>query len=69
MDDREASWSLYFKSIFNDTLSHICSHTRSKVFWNSLVAQQAKDPALPLLWLRLWLWCGLDPWPRNFHTL
>ena len=26
-----------------------------------------KDLALSLLWLRLQLWHGLDPWPRNFY--
>ena len=30
------------------------------------VAQQAKDLALPLQWLRLLLRRGLDPWPGNF---
>ena len=25
-----------------------------------MVARQVKDPVLTLLW------CGLDPWPRNF---
>ena len=30
---------------------------------NSLLAQQVKDPALSLLWLRF------DPWPQNFHML
>ena len=34
---------------------------------SSLVVQQVKDPALPLLWLGLLLWCRFDPWPRNFH--
>ena len=27
------------------------------------MAQQVKDLALPLLW------CGFNPWPRNFHML
>ena len=31
------------------------------------LAQWVKDPALPLLWLRLLLWRGFDPWPGNFH--
>ena len=30
--------------------------------WSSLMAQQVEDPALPLLWLWLQLWWGLDPW-------
>ena len=30
------------------------------------MAHQVKDPALSLLWLRLQLWCGFNPWPRNF---
>ena len=34
---------------------------------SSLVALQVKDLALSLLWLRLLLWHGFDPWPRNFH--
>ena len=29
----------------------------------SLLAQQVKDPALSLQWLRF------NPWPRNFHML
>ena len=34
------------------------------------MAQQVRDPMLPLLWLRLLLWCGFDPWPGNaFHML
>ena len=35
--------------------------------WSSLVAQQVRNPALSLLQLGLLLWCGFDPWPRNFH--
>ena len=31
-----------------------------------VVAQQVKDLA-SLLWLRLPLWRGFNPWPRNFH--
>ena len=31
------------------------------------MAHWVKDPALPLLWLWLLLWWGLDPWPGNFH--
>ena len=31
------------------------------------MAEQVKDPALTLLWLRPLLWHGLDPWPGNFH--
>ena len=30
---------------------------------------RVKDPALSVLWLWWLLWRGLDPWPRNFHTL
>ena len=26
-----------------------------------------RDLVLSLLWLRLLLWLGLDPWPGNFH--
>ena len=33
------------------------------------MAQQVKDPALSLQQLRLLLWRGFDPWPRNFCTL
>ena len=33
---------------------------------SSLMAPQIKDLALSLLWLWLLLWCGFDPWPRNF---
>ena len=33
------------------------------------MAQQVKGPALSLLWLRLLLWLGFDPWPRNFCML
>ena len=35
--------------------------------WSSLVVQWVKDPAGSLQQLRLPLWCGFDPWPRNFH--
>lgn len=31
------------------------------ILGGSLVAQQVKDPALSLLWLRSLLWHGLDP--------
>ena len=37
--------------------------------WSSHVAQQVKILALSLKLLRLQLWCGFDPWPRNFHML
>ena len=40
---------------------------RERENWNSLVAQQVKDPVLSLLWLVLLLWCGLIPWPGDFH--
>ena len=33
------------------------------------MAQQVKDLAWSLQGLRLLLWRGFDPWPRNFHTL
>lgn len=42
---------------------------------SSLVAQQAKDLALPLLWLGSLLWLGLllchsfHSWPGNFRML
>ena len=32
---------------------------------HSLVAQQVKDPAWSLLWLRSLLWYGFDPYPGN----
>ena len=35
--------------------------------WSSFVMHQVKDPALSPQWLRLGLWQGFDPWPRNFH--
>ena len=31
------------------------------------MAQHVKDLVLLLLWLRLLLWRGFDPWPENFH--
>ena len=31
------------------------------------MAQQVKDPALSLQWLRSLLWHRFNPWPRNFH--
>ena len=34
---------------------------------NSLVAQEVKDPALPMLWLRSLRCHQFNPWPRNFH--
>ena len=30
------------------------------------MAQWIEDLALSLLWLRSLLWCGFDPWPRNY---
>ena len=33
------------------------------------MVQWVKDPALSLQQLRLLLWLGFDPWPRNFHRL
>ena len=33
---------------------------------SSRVAQW--DLVLLLQWLRLLLWCGFNPWPRNFPT-
>ena len=49
----------------------LCSHSNSScsIKWkprSSLVVQQVKDLALSLQQFRLLLWCGLDPWPRNF---
>ena len=32
------------------------------------MAQSAKDLLLSLLWLRLQLWLGFNPWPGNFCT-
>ena len=29
------------------------------------MVQWVKDPALSLLWLRLLLWPGFNPWPRK----
>ena len=42
------------------------SHIRIPTLGSSLVAQQVKDLALSLLWLRSLLRHGLDPWPRSF---
>ena len=36
---------------------------------NSLVAQRFKDLASSLLWLRLRLWWGFDPWARKLRML
>ena len=39
-------------------------------FWggrSSHVAQQIKDPALSLQWLKSLLWRGFDPWSGNFQ--
>ena len=30
--------------------------------------KQVKNPVLSLQWLRLLLWCRLDPWPSNFYV-
>ena len=61
------------------TLTHVLKFTKiwPNIFENqtvknnrlgsSLVAQQAKDLPLSLLWLGLQLWHGFNPWPRNFH--
>ena len=38
-----------------------------KVLQSSLVAQQAKDPALSLVRTGLLLWHKFHPWPRNFR--
>ena len=35
---------------------------------HSLVAQEVKDPALSLMWLRSLLWCRFNPWPRKFYS-
>ena len=32
------------------------------------MAQQVKNPALPLQWFESLLWPGDDPWPENFHV-
>ena len=42
---------------------HLC---KCPTQWSSLVSQWLKDLVLSLLWLRLFPWCGLDPWPGNF---
>ena len=34
---------------------------------SSFEAQQVKDPAFSLQWLRSLLWLGFDPQPGNFH--
>ena len=34
---------------------------------SSLVAQQVKDQELSLQQLGLLLWCGFNPWSRNFY--
>ena len=31
------------------------------------MAQQVKNPALTLLWLRSLLWHGFNLWPKNHH--
>ena len=31
------------------------------------MVQCVKNLALSLQWLGLLLWCGFDPWPKNFH--
>ena len=33
------------------------------------MAQWVKDLVLSLPWLMSLLWCGFDPWPRNFCML
>ena len=40
-----------------------------KGVWSSLVAQQVKDLALSLLWLRLLVWHGFYPWQENLRML
>lgn len=35
---------------------------------SSLVAQQVEDLALLLQQFRSLLWCGFNPWPRNFQV-
>ena len=52
----------FYQPLFRKTVYH--KHGRS-----SLVAQQVKDPALSLLWLRSLLWCRFDPWAGKFSML
>ena len=42
---------------------------QKKMYGSFLVAQLIKNQVLSLLWSWPLLWCGLDPWPRNFHVL
>ena len=35
--------------------------SRDATQWPPLMTQQGNDPALPLQWLRLLLWCGFKP--------
>ena len=45
------------------------SEFKKKLWRSSPVAQQSKDLVLSLLWLKLLLWLGLDPWPGSFGML
>ena len=42
-----------------------CSEYSSKN--TQTLAQQVKDPALSLLWIRSLLWHGFNLWPRKFY--
>ena len=39
------------------------------MLWEFPGGPGVKDSALSPLWLRLLLWLGFDPWPRNFGML
>ena len=48
---------------FQKKINNCSSCNQKSLIRNSLVTQWVKDLVLSLLW------CGFDPWPRNFHLL
>ena len=59
-----ASWASLLADLLTECLS-MNKPSQKLSSWGSLVAQQVKDLALSLLWLRPLLWCKFDPWSRN----
>ena len=58
---------MYFKRMMKGSSLNRKQMIKEGGFGSSLVVQQAMDPVLSLQWLGLLLWCGLNPWPRNFR--
>ena len=57
------------KSVYNHLIGIKGNVTLKEVIGSSLVAQQVKGLAWPLLWLSDYCGNGFNPWPGNFHVL